>query len=220
MKEQLTRLGAVVLLVSSLAPRAVAVQGKSPYPIPEQVLAGAREYVISKVGETFFDSYIAWSPELSCFRPLRDQRNASRGNLPDWVRHPRYVIIYKLRIPEKPFVDETVVVNIKEDGGWFQDTAHDEGLPDCVSHPEECEFPIDREAAIEIAQAAGLRHGDGSWETDFRWYGRDYNTYAWEVRNELGEWHGELVLVDANNGAVIDMGEWSVTVWGAPPTAP
>jgi len=202
----------MVLVIYSLAPQALAYQPKSPYPIPDGVLAGADEYVISKVGRVFFDSCITRSPALPMFRPLTDPRHISRS--PDWLQYPRYIVLYKLRISGRPFVDEVVVVNIKENGGWFEDTAHDEGLPDCVSQPEECEFPIDEAAAIEIARDVGLEAGNKPWKTDFRWFGRKHSTYAWVVENELGEWFGESVLIDANDGVVINMGEWTTTVSG------
>jgi len=213
-------LAAVVLIICPPAVWGHPTPSGSPNPIPEEVLASAREYVISKVGETFFDSYITWRPELSGFKPLVRSDNALRLNRPDWLRSPRYVIVYRLRIPEKPFVDETVVVNIRADGGWFEDTAYDEGLPDCVSHPEECEFPIDEQGALEIAGNAGLEPGRKPWEADFRWFGREHKTYAWEVRNELAEGFGEVVLIDANDGTVIEKGEWRDVVWGHPPMAP
>ncbi len=216
---QLVRLGVMVLVLYSLAPQALASQPESPYPIPDGVLASADEYVISKVGRAFFDSCIARSLGLPLYRPLAHPSFTSAT--PDWLQYPRYVVIYKLRISGRPFVDEVVVVNIKENGGWFEDTAHDEGLPDCVSQPEECEFPIDEAAAIEIARDAGLQPGSKPWKADFSWFGRKHKTYAWVVENELGEWFGESVLIDANDGVVINMGEWIITVSGhGPSTAP
>lgn len=208
---QLSRFGAVALIVSVLVLRPTPAQPEGHYPIPAEVLASAREYAISKVGETFFESYMTWNPALSCFRPL-DPRNLTRSSLRDWLQCPRYIIIYNLRIPEKPYVDEIVYVNIKEDGGWFEDLDPRSGLPDCVSHPGECEFPIDREASIEIAKEAGLQPGTKPWEADFRWHGPNYNTYAWYVRNTLGDMHGEAILIDGNSGAVLHSGEWRVVV--------
>ena len=217
MAKRFSLVSASVLLVSVLAVEADAGEPESHYPVPAEAVAGAREYAISKVGEAFFDAYMTWNPALSCFRDL-DPRRLGWANTPDWLKYPRYIIVYNFRIPEKPHVDEIVVVNIKEDGGWFQDAAHDEGLPDCVTHQGECEFLIDEEAAIEIAREAGLKEGNGPWRVDFRWFGRDYHTYAWEVQNELGERRGESVLIDANDGAVINMGEWSITVSGHGPS--
>jgi hypothetical protein len=205
----LDRFWAVALIVSAVPLRATAAQPESHYPIPAEVLARAGEYAISKVGETFFDSCMTlmWAR----FEPL-DPDHIDRGNIPDWLRSPRYIVLYRLRIPEKPFVDEVVVVNIKQDGGWFKDTADDEGLPDCVSNPAECEFPIDEDAAIEIAKKAGLQTGVKPWKADFRWRGRKYGTYVWEVENTLSDTHGEAVLIDANSGAVLEMGRWESVV--------
>jgi hypothetical protein len=219
MKKQVVGLGAVILVILSLSPLAHSSESESPYPIPDGVLASADEYVISKVGQAFFDSCMTWSPGWSCFRPL-DPSNVGRSNIPDWCRWPRYIVIYKLRIPGKPFVDEVVVVNIREDGRWFEDVAHDEGLPDCVSHPEECEFPIDEAAAIEIAREAGLQEGRKPWRSDLRWSGRTHRTYVWEIRNELEQLRGEFVFIDANDGTVLEVSEWHVDVQGHPPTAP
>ena len=218
--KQLSHVIASVLLVCVLVAPATAGKPELHHEVPAEALAGAREYAISKVGEAFFDAYMTWNPALSCFREL-DPRRLGLANAPDWLKYPRYIIIYNFRIPEKPYINEIVVVNIKEDGGWFQDVAHDEGLPDCVSHPGECDFPIDEAAAIEIARGAGLQDGNALWRADFRWFGRRHHTYAWEVQNDLGERHGESVLIDANDGAVINVGEWRITVDGTgPPIAP
>jgi hypothetical protein len=212
MRVQLAWLGTVFVIAGFLTPQAAAASQESADPIPAGVLASAREYVISKVGEAFFDSCLTWSPEASCFRPLQSPSDACRVNIPDWLRCPRYVVIYRLRIPERPFVDEVVVVNIKEDGGWFKDAAFDEGLPDCVSHPGECEFPIDREAATEIAKEAGLQPGITPWRADFLWSGRKYGTYVWQVENTLGDSHGDLAIIDANSGDVLCMTYWEIVV--------
>jgi len=217
MTGQVLRLSVAILVILPLSPLARSSESESPYPIPDGVLASADEYAISKVGQAFFDSCMTWSPGLSCYRSLD---GAINPNSPDWLQYPRYVVIYKLSIPGKPFVDELVVVNIKEDGGWFEDTAHDEGLPDCVSHPGECEFPIDEATAIEIARDAGLQAGRKPWMADFRWFGHEHRTYAWRIRNELGQSHGEFVLVDANDSAVIEKNTWRVILEGHPPTAP
>ncbi len=217
MKEHVVRLGAVVILILSLAPLVHSSESGSPYPIPDGVLASADEYVISKVGQAFFDSCFTWSLGLSCYRPLA---GAINPNSPDWLQYPRYVVIYKFLVPGRPFVDEVVVVNIKTDGGWFEDTAHDEGLPDCASQPKECEFPIDEAAAIEIARDAGLQEGKKPWRSDFRWSGRTHKTYVWEIRNELEQLSGELVFIDANDGTVLEVSDWRVEVQGYPPTAP
>ena len=217
MKGQVVKLGAMVLVILSLSPLAHSSESVSPYPIPDDVLSSADEYVISEVGQAFFDSCMTLSPGLSCHRPLE---GAINPNSPDWLQYPRYVVIYKLRIPGRSFVDELVVVNIREDGRWFEDVAHDEGLPDCVSQPGECEFPIDEAMAVEIARGAGLQDGRKPWVADFRWFGHDHQTYAWQIRNELGQSHGEFVLVDANDGAVIEKNTWRVIVEGHPPTAP
>ena len=99
----LTGLGVAALVVCSLAPCANGAESEAPYPIPDSVLASADEYVIAKVGRAFFDSCLTWSPGLSCFKPLQNTKYASDPNTPDWLRYPRYVVIYKLRIPGKPF---------------------------------------------------------------------------------------------------------------------
>jgi hypothetical protein len=209
----------LAFVIFSLSPAARSAESGSPYPIPDSVVASADEYVISKVGEAFFECCLTWSPALSSFEPL-DPHNVGRWNLPDWSRWPRYVIIYRMRVPGKPFVDELVVVNIGKDGRWFEDESSDEGLPGCVSDPAECEFPIDAADAFEIALEAGLQAGTQPWESDFRWSGLPMQTYVWEVRNELAPLRGEYALIDANDGTVLGMGEWSVEVEDSRPTAP
>jgi len=205
------RFSIAAMLVMLLVPAMQAVASGSHRAIPPEVLAGAREYAVSKVGEEFFESYMEWSPDLSSFRQL-DPRYLGRFGSPDWLRHSRYIVIYLFRIPGKSFINEFIVLNIHEDGGWFDDTASDEGLPDCAENPLECEFPIDEEAALEIARTVGLQQGIEPWRADFNWGRRAHKTYVWEVWNTLGDRRGERVIIDANDGAVLDMSEWRVEI--------
>jgi hypothetical protein len=218
--QQLVRAITVALVVILLVPHALAGISKQPDPPPDGVLTSADEYVISKVGKAFFDSCLSRRRGSSRYEPLAGPSYAGNPSIPDWMQHPRYVVIYNFGVPGREFVDEVVVVNIKEDGGWFREAPHDEGLPDCISQPRECEFPIDRAEAKAIAREAGLEEGRSFWRSDFRWSGRTHKTYVWEVRNELEELGGELVLIDANDGTVLEVSEWRVEVQGHPPTAP
>jgi len=201
------RFSIAAMLVILLVPAAHAVASGSHSAIPPEVLAGAREYVVSKVGEEFFDSWLTLSPEFSRLEPV-DERNASQPTCPDWLKSPRYVVIYHFRIPEMPFVDELVIVNIRESGGWFEGVPHNEGLPNCLLQPEECEFVVDEDDAIAIAEDEGLPLGIEPWSATFLWAGREFHTYAWSIQNTCEGGRGEWVMIDANDGAVLARGEW------------
>lgn len=198
----------IVALVLPFGP--MAAEADAPGPAPPEILASAKEYAITKVGEEFYDSFITL--HMSRFVPLKPE-NLGRWALPDWSRDSRYEVVYHLHIPDSPWVDAFCVVNIKEDGGWFSDVSAYEGLPNCVSDPGECEFPIDRDAAMEIAAQAGLEPGDRPWNALFCWSGqlRSQQTYVWRVDNLLlGTGGGRIITVDANSGDVLGEGEWGI----------
>ncbi len=200
--------GVAILVVFLASVGTMASEPGSHAVAPPEILASAREYAISKVGEAFFTSYM--TVQLSRFVPVKVE-DIGRPGLPDWCRHSRYEVVYYLDIPDKPWVHVPCVVNIREDGGWFVDPNPYEGLPDCVSDPGECEFRIDRDAAVEIARDAGLEPGAGAWRTLFSWGGRA-GTYVWDVYNTLpGTGGGRGIVIDANSGKVLGESSRSVT---------
>ena len=206
---ELARVGIAITAALVLVFGALASESDSPGSAPPEILASAKEYAVSKVGEEFFDSYMTL--QGSRFIPLKPE-NLGRWALPDWSRQARYEVVFHLYIPEEPWVSVPCVVNIKQDGSWFSDPNAYEGLPNCVSDPGECECPIDRDAAIAIASEAGLEAGAGSWNTLFHWSGRMDSTYVWSVYNRLsGTAGGKGVVIDANSGEVLGESSWSVT---------
>ena len=208
---ELSRPGLVIVIVLCLAVTGASAGEADPHDaVPPEILASAREYAISKVGEEFFDSYI----DLVGARFVSAKpENERRRTLPDWIRSSRYELVYRLHIPEKPWIDVRCVINIREDGGLFEDLNAHEGLPDCVSDPLECEFPIDRDAAIEIAREAGLEAGSGAWHAFIAWDGQTHHTYVWNVMNTLYGMNngrriaGRGIVIDANTGEVLGQSE-------------
>ena len=215
------RVMALVVLLCAAAPSA-SVETVLPVPpktdgrIPQEILASAREYVISRVGESFFESYMKWKPGRSCYLPVNPRNLADPDGCSPYLLVPRYRIAYDLHIPEKPWVHQTVWFFIYEDGGWVKDPTIQCGLPDCVAHPEECEFPIDGDDAKRIAEQAGLEAGLEDWRIGFIWWGAEYQTYVWQVHNTLTKRSGRTLVLDANTGEVLHVGEWVVNGSGQP----
>ena len=88
------------------------------------------------------------------------------------------------------------------------------GLPDCVRNPIECQFPIDDADARQIAEDDGLDPGIQDWRVGFTWYGGDFQTYTWGVKNYLAPDHGEGITIDANTGEILGRYHWFITVDG------
>ncbi|MCW4025573.1 MAG: hypothetical protein NWF01_11155 [Candidatus Bathyarchaeota archaeon] len=129
--------------------------------------------------------------------------------------YPYYLIVYNFRMPEKPFVDETIQFHVDSNGTIVSDEKIMGGIPDIVHNPAAVNFTIDEKQAREIARNAGLEQGISDWHASFGWGG---SAYVWSVQNTLQETdglfqsysaHGKTVIIDAISGQVLQTSEWS-----------
>ena len=176
-------------------------------PVLKLVVDKARSIIVSRVGDRFYENYIIYDPESSRCDLRHQDASASR----DFAGEETYSIVFALRIPEKPFIDEFIRVSLHGSRGNLA-AGNIHGVPDCVSDSQECEFPVDELSAIQIAAGDALEAGRTAWETSFHWYAGDFNTYVWVVSNTLleddGRAEGKSIVIDANTGLILWRGGW------------
>lgn len=194
--------------------RSFLVRREDQTPIPVTIIEKSNQFIISRVGEDFFKN-------ISLDRSKTEHYEAdgycvkNPDSCSDYLRKPYYLMVYSLKIPNKPFIDELIEF-VVDDNGDVINEREASGIPNCIKSPIECDFPIDEERALFIAQEAGLEKGSESWKADFCW---GDETYVWNVQNILPEKKqgsvfagGKSVVIDANTGQAITVGEWSA-IW-------
>lgn len=206
MKKVILKIFSFDLLVLLLFPFILIYSGCScknilqnqPAKIPDKILAKANLFVINKTGEDFFVKYI--TPDFNQSKHIS----------------PNYSIVYKLFIPEKPFVNSEIRFSTDSLGNVLKEYEI-VGIPECYSNPSNCDFIIDELIARQIAASAGLEKGITQWKTEFTW-DADYNKYVWYIFNTLSESKGEIgyrgngreIVVDPNTSEVLAKKEWVV----------
>lgn len=166
--------------------------------IPASVVKSSDNYIISKTGKEFFNKYISQDFDKSLSIP------------------PDYFMVYKLFIPEKPFVDSEIRFTVDSLGNVAKQKEI-VGIPDCTTDPANCNFIVDEKSARDIASEAGLEKGIKDWKTQFYW-DSNYNKYVWKVLSTLNEKEGEFgyrgsgieLLIDPNSGKILSKNEWKV----------
>lgn len=192
----------LLILLSTSAPRA-----GSDHSIPGWLIAGVEKELTRRVGKQFFEQNCEFLPDRSTYEPgSPDCRNCA-----DFLRLPHYYLLWQLQISGKPFVNETVQVVVDQKGNLI---GAPYGLPNCKKRPSACVFSVDEEEAIRIAHEARLEVGIRAWETSFHWYAGELRTYVWTVTTTLskgpdGGARGRTVVIDASNGRVHHVSEWS-----------
>jgi hypothetical protein len=182
---------------------AVPLLGAEPESDGAHLLAKAA--IIALVGPDSYARYItpqgarSYPPDAFCIR--------HPSSCTEYLKHPYSIATFKLKMPEYPFVDETISCIVDDKGKVL----NLEGVPPCARAPRECTFPYNEEGAREIATRVGLEPGVGGWWVKFHWH-RTLG-YVWEVKTTLGgtthEPSGKGSLIDANDGQVVESFGWS-----------
>lgn len=189
---------ALISLASLTSCKCRACSDQEEATVPVEILAKADSFIIIKTGKDFFSKYIT----------------------ADFYRtkvHPDfYEISYKFFIPEKPFVNATIKFMVDSSGNIMKNRDI-VGIPRCKDFPNECEFNIDEESAIQIASEMGLKEGVKEWEAGFLW---DFKRekYVWKILStltELGEGDhykatGQEMIIDPNTGEVLALNDWRI----------
>jgi hypothetical protein len=166
--------------------------------VPGDVLKKSNQFIISKTGQEYFDKYI---------KPDFQETKKS---------HSQYQMVYNFKIPDKSYVDAKIKFTV-DSTGQVTDTKNVSGLPDCLSSPEKCEFNINKEQAIQIAEKNNFAKGIKDWKIEFKW-DPEKNQYVWSILSTLQETKssagfrgsGEIMLIDPNSGEIISQKPWHV----------
>jgi hypothetical protein len=182
--------------------------------VPPEIMKKAEQFVISKVGVEFFQEHMSLhGSDLERARPASGTSydEGTTEELDGVVVGYRFS--YDIQVADRPIPAGHVWFKTDLDGNADPETVH--GLPDCVSCPEECEFPMDEGAAREVAILAGLDPGLREWRVSLLWHG-GFRTYVWNVMNVTNESpdleEGKSVLIDANDGGVLSVCEYYANI--------
>jgi hypothetical protein len=188
------------------------IQEDSRISIPADIIERANNVVIAKVGKDFFDQNITIKTESTKHNGPDQWCIDHPGDCSAFLSKPNYVVVYKIKVPDKPFVDVPSQL-ILDDAGTLITENGEPDFPDCMQDAKECEFPIDEAGAIQIAKDAGLAEGIKKLETSFGWTSKE-KTFFWSVRNTTREdipncsKGGSDITIDANDGKVLEETSW------------
>ena len=166
--------------------------------VPEVVLNKANDFIISKTGKEFFNKYIT----------------------PDFARTkytpPYYEMEYRFYMPEKNYVLGKIKFSVDTTGNVVENREVI-GIPNYKHNLEECNFTVDRDSAIKIAGANGLKEGIKDWDVGFIW-NPQRQIYVWHVLSTLHEMKGDFgyrgngqeAIISPVTGEVLEMHDWKV----------
>jgi hypothetical protein len=183
--------------------------------IPDSIIFKANNFLISKVGEQFFNSYIKFDSDISRYSPADSFCIEHPESCVEYLLEPHYYFVYSFKIPEKDYVDE-IIGFVTDTIGNIVPSSEAYGIPKCTNNNCWENFPlIEKEEAILIAQNNGLEEGIVDWILSFHFYSGEFDNYVWSVSNTLyqssSESGGKILLIDANNGIVIQTSNWIIT---------
>jgi len=180
--------------------------------IPDSIISKANNFIISKVGEQFFNSYIKYDSNNSRYSPADSFCVEHPSSCAEYLLKPYYNFVYKFKIPEKEFVDE-IIEFVTDTLGNVVLSREVFGIPKCPTNDCWDNFPlIEKDEAITIAQSKGLEEGIRDWSVSFHFYAGEYDNYVWEMSNTLyqssSESRGKTLLVSADNGKIVQSSSW------------
>lgn len=183
--------------------------------IPDSLINKANDFVISKVGEQFFNSFIKYDSEKSRYSPADSFCIEHPESCAEFLLEPHYYFVYSFKLPEKDYVDE-IIEFVTDINGNVVPSREAYGIPKCTNNNCWENFPlIEKEEAIIIAQNNRLEEGIRDWIISFHFYSAEFDNYVWSVSNTLyqssSESGGKTLLIDASNGEVIQSSNWIAT---------
>ena len=181
--------------------------------ISDSIIYKANSFVISKVGEQFFNSYIKYDSENSKFSPADSFCIENPSSCADFLLKPHYYFVYSFKISENEFVDEIIEL-VTDTLGNVVSSREPFGIPQCPDNNCWDNFPlIARDEAISIAQNNGFEDGISEWSVTFHFYANEYNNYVWQISNTMyqsdSESSGKSLIIEAGNGEIIESINWT-----------
>ncbi len=182
-------------------------------PNAADAIQSATAAIIELVGEEYFSRHISMrQAELkqtpkSCENPLRA--------CDKWMLKPFYEVSFTLTIEIK--ADAPVKAPIRCIVDSENNVLHKylSGVPDCINFPDRCQFPFDKQSALNIAAKNNFKKGIEPWTAFISWHPA-MDGYVWKVCNLLFDnrhgGHGEYMSIDANNGIMLWTNTYSYTI--------
>jgi hypothetical protein len=166
--------------------------------VPNNVLKNSNRFIVSRVGQEFFDNYI--KPNFQETKQINS----------------KFYMVYDFKMPDKPYVGSKIKFEVDSTGGVLN-RENVIGLPDCGADPGKCEFNIDEEQARQIAKANDFKQGIKDWKVEFKWDSK-YDQYVWSILSTFQQsqgsngmrGNGEIMLIDPNSGNVISTDTWRI----------
>ena len=179
---------------------------------PTNIVAKSDSIIISRIGLSIFAQCFKYDPtRLDATQSLI--RAASDGVHQKWHMELDapigfYSTVYRFTTPGKPWINEPI--NLLFDSHSNLIAIQPEGVFDNLSHPDSCTFSIPPDSAIAIAKQDGLERGIKSWQLSFGWGGPEFREFTWAVSNTIDLMHGNVRILDPNNGKVLARSVWMV----------
>jgi len=166
--------------------------------VPASVLQSANNFIISKTGSEFFNSYITADFAKTKHSP------------------PYYEMAYNLFIPQKPYVNNSITFSVDSTGDVVE-SRDIIGIPTCVKNPSLCNWQVDKESAVAIAEEGRLEKGIKDWKVGFIW-NPERQIYVWHILTTIREFQGDFgyrgsgkeMLIDPVNGEVLALNDWRI----------
>lgn len=171
---------------------------KKEIDIPINIIQEANLFVVSKTGAAFFNNYISLDKIKTKYSP------------------PYYQMVYNLFIPEKPYAKAVITFAVDNSGAVIENRDI-LGIPNCNKNPALCDWQVDKDSAVAIAEAQGLAKGIKDWKIAFLW-NPERQMYVWRILTTLREFQGDFgyrgsgkeMLINPSNGDVLALNGWQV----------
>ena len=167
---------------------------------PATVAAAGLELIRSRAGEAFTECCVRFDSDLS-----KVWYNGHGDS--------RYTLTFRIVIPELDVDSSSIKFTLDAQGELVEAWPVD-GVPDCLSLPEECEPAIHRTHALAIAKKEVIAGSAEDWEVEFLW--RSDHGFVWEI---VGQWptnpdggssyYCAYMVIDARTGKIVE-GRWSI----------
>ncbi|HPG39081.1 MAG TPA: hypothetical protein PLP19_22510 [bacterium] len=189
-------------------------------PVPSYIMNIAKEFIISRVGEDFFNNNIKIDKHWCRLYPPLESCLDSPFNCASYLSDYYYKLQYYIKSPNIPELGGLIEIVMDTTGVIYYPRNGIEGLPDCIKNPCECQFPISEADALEIAR--NQLKGEMTYSyVKFFWTSLFVeHSYVWEVRcsvrvenpqSESGfSSSNQIVVIDANSGVVLAINGWAV----------